>query len=104
MNDQVRMSQWASRVGFRGRQRSGLVVRISLLAPRDLVEVRRAITVTRTLPLDSSEQSMQRAPPGKLRELVDRGNDERRQQTIDLFVDGDDRQSLVRTLAARKVA
>ena len=72
--------------------------------PPRLVEVRRAVAVARALALDAAEQRVQRALPRQLRELVDRGDDQRRQQPVDLLVDRHDGQTLVRTLAAGELA
>ena len=48
---------------------------------------------------DSAEEALHVAAPGHLREFVDRGEKEGREESIDLFVDRDDRDSLTRRLS-----
>ncbi len=55
-----------------------------------------AISVPWASLLNPAEEHAGEAPPRQLRELVDGGDDEARQEAIDLLVDGEDRQPLRR--------
>src|SRR5690606_35142686 len=104
LDDEVRWTQRRARHRLRRRQRARLVVRVTLFSPGHFVEIRRAVAMPRALRLDSTEQRMQWSLPRELREFVDSGDDERRQQPADLLVHGDYRQPLVRALLAREIA
>ena len=72
--------------------------------PSGIVEFRRDITMAQAIAGDAPEEHLRLTLPGHAREFVDRGDQQVGQQTVDLFVDDDNRQALVRRLGAAEGA
>ena len=98
LDDEIGRSQRPRRHRLDRVQRPLLRVAVAVL------QVRRAETVAGAAARDPAEQRLDRALPRQLGELVDRAEQHRRQQPVDLLVDDDHRQPLAWAVAGGEAA
>ena len=98
LDNQVRRAQGRNRYGFDAGQVAPLGVRVAVL------DVRAAIAVPGTVAVHQPEEHADRPFPGHLGELVHSGDDQGGQPAVDLLVNDQGRNPLVRRLAGAERA